>query len=351
MNDTVVIYIQAYNAERTLRRTLESVLQQTYSNWIVFLVDNGSIDETKKIADDYAGKNPRIICKHVFPNDIWYFYSFIEEYVKRPLGNYFTWLDADDEYKPKFLQETMSSIKKDNLGICVCGSDYIDASNGKILLTKSPEKNFIIDSDGFSKQFLEYRRFTDTIWGKVYSFSVLKAVEYKQIPRIQFAPDSVIVLELFKKCYQTGMRIGFLQQSLHRYYQAQNTLSQQFPVDFVSDIHIYYAALVKYLKCFGQISKLNMDYLYAIWLGWIQDYFIRICNEDIPISQKLEAVNSIFSSPVTSAMLKRKADCRFQNLAARKEFCQSVRNWLCPYLNDERYGSVAQKIIAELKVN
>lgn len=350
MDGTVVIYIQAYNAECTLRRALESVLQQTYSNWVVYLVDNGSTDGTKEIAEDYARQDARIILKHVASNDIWYFYSFVEAYLKKPLGDYFAWLDADDAYKPEFLENSMSFIKKNRLGICVCGTDYIDASSGKTQLTKKPDADFVMSGRGFSERFLEYRRFTDTLWGKVYSFSLLKSVEYKQIPRIRFAPDSVAVLELFKKCYQSGMRIGFLAEPLHQYYRAPTTLSRCFSLEFADDFFIYHKVLTDYLKCFGKIGKLNGDYLSAIWLGWIQDFFTRVRNADIALPQKVTALNKLFSSPITTAMLRRKADPCFRNLAARREFCQSVGSWMRPYENDGECGLAVRNILAILKV-
>ena len=60
----VSIIIPAYNAERYLARTLESVLAQTFTAWELVIMDDGSRDGTKGIAEAYAAKDRRIRVAH-----------------------------------------------------------------------------------------------------------------------------------------------------------------------------------------------------------------------------------------------------------------------------------------------
>lgn len=353
MDNTALIYMQAYNAEQTIKRALDSLLNQTYPHWICFCIDNGSTDRTCEIIYEYSKRDSRIMYNRLAKNHMGCFGAFfIYEYTKHPLASYFAWLDADDEYKPNFLENTISYIQQNDLSCCVCGTDYIDATNGDIQFIKKPEIDFIVQKPDFADKFLEYRRFTDVMWGKVFSTSLLQAVNWKKLKSSMnlFAPDSVIVLALLRQCYLCEWKVGFLSQSLHRYYRAQTSLSQQFRLNVVKDFPVYYICLNKYLETFGTISSLNTDYLCAIWFGWLQDFFSKIQKADIPSSDRLNALKRIITSPNTQKMLNRNADSRFHNLTLRGEFCKMVLDWISLYKNDPGCATAVRKITAALEI-
>lgn len=100
-----MIYIRtsAYNAEKTLERTIKSVLGQTYGNFKYYLMDHGSSDKTGEIVRKYAESDNRIIPFYNKVNreydenpDFWNLPKRI------PQGDYFCILDADDTYEPDF---------------------------------------------------------------------------------------------------------------------------------------------------------------------------------------------------------------------------------------------------------
>ncbi len=63
-NDLISIIIPVYNAEQFLRRCLDSVINQTYKNLEIILVNDGSTDSSGKICDEYALKDNRIRVVH-----------------------------------------------------------------------------------------------------------------------------------------------------------------------------------------------------------------------------------------------------------------------------------------------
>ena len=222
MNDTVVVYMQAYNAERTLRRALDSMLNQTYRDWILYLVDNGSTDSTGNIADKYAEMDSRIICKHVFPNNFLYFHSFIATYLRNPLGCYFAWLDSDDEYDPNFLNHMSQFAQENKLDVAACGNYFIDGISGHCLSVRTSKRNIILESkQDFDKYFPIYHQFIRTMWAKLFSTSILQKGIFLPNRSISYGSDTMFLLESVR----LSQRIGILSEPLHKYYISNKSVS------------------------------------------------------------------------------------------------------------------------------
>lgn len=101
MSDMISIIIPAYNAADYLVQTIESVLNQTYSDFELILVDDGSTDRTCEIIKDYQGKDARIK----------YFYkenggvsSARNLGLQKATGDFVSFLDSDDLWDKRFLE-------------------------------------------------------------------------------------------------------------------------------------------------------------------------------------------------------------------------------------------------------
>jgi len=104
----IIIYTPAYNAEKTLRRAVDSILNQTHKEFIYYLLDNASTDGTYEIIKEYAKNDKRIIPLH---NEINWVGNGIYEVLKNYGKDcYFCALDADDEYTPNFLEKMLFFI-------------------------------------------------------------------------------------------------------------------------------------------------------------------------------------------------------------------------------------------------
>lgn len=111
----IIIYTQAYNAEQTLQRAIESVLNQSHADFTYHLVDNGSLDRTGDIIREYAKKDERIIQHTNRVNHIWEPGNSVFEIINKYDDNHiFCLLDADDELDKKFLKKCFYLWKKTN---------------------------------------------------------------------------------------------------------------------------------------------------------------------------------------------------------------------------------------------
>lgn len=89
----VSIIVPVYNADKYLRRCIESILQQTYQNFELLLIDDGSTDDSGKICDEYASLDNRILAFHKPNGGV----SSARNYgLLRVRGRYLTFIDSDD---------------------------------------------------------------------------------------------------------------------------------------------------------------------------------------------------------------------------------------------------------------
>jgi len=108
----VTIGIPVYNGEKTIRRTIDSVLAQTYTNYELIISDNGSTDSTSVICLQYEQKDKRIkyIRKNKTVTWIWN-YNFLVEQAKT---EYFVWIAADDYWDPKFIEKNLEVLESNH---------------------------------------------------------------------------------------------------------------------------------------------------------------------------------------------------------------------------------------------
>lgn len=91
------IIVPVYNAEKTLRRCIDSILAQTYPNFELILVDDGSKDSSATIIDEYASKDSRIIPIHQPNGGV---SSARNAGLDNAYGDYVVFIDADDYITP-----------------------------------------------------------------------------------------------------------------------------------------------------------------------------------------------------------------------------------------------------------
>ena len=124
----ISIIIPAYNAGDYLANTIESVFNQTYPDFELLLIDDGSTDHTHEIVQAFQSKDNRI--KYYYkPNGG--VSSARNLGIKKARGEYFTFLDSDDTYEPAFLEKMFCQIKQTGKLLCYCG--YYQRSGGNIL--------------------------------------------------------------------------------------------------------------------------------------------------------------------------------------------------------------------------
>jgi len=138
MRELVSIITPAHNAQRFIGKCIESVIAQSYQNWEMIIVDDGSTDETLEIIQQYINKDYRVV---LFSNDINLGASKSRNIaIKEAKGNYIAFLDSDDIWLPKKLEIQMELMDIEDVAMCYSNYDVIDEDGYVTNHFKAPTK-------------------------------------------------------------------------------------------------------------------------------------------------------------------------------------------------------------------
>ena len=130
VNHIVSVITPSYNSERFIQQTVESVINQTYQNWELIIIDDTSTDNTAEIVNQFCDKFPNI---HLIRNTKNRGAAISRNKgVKAAKGSFIAFLDADDLWKPDKLEKQMEFMLKHQIKVCFSSYDLMDES-GKLL--------------------------------------------------------------------------------------------------------------------------------------------------------------------------------------------------------------------------
>ena len=109
MNPLISVVVPIYNVEKYLKKCLDSILSQSYTNLEIILVDDGSPDNCGKICDEYRNKDSRIIVIHKKNGGL---SSARNAGIDICKGEYLSFIDSDDFISPTYIEDLYSAINK-----------------------------------------------------------------------------------------------------------------------------------------------------------------------------------------------------------------------------------------------
>ena len=139
MQETLVsIITPLYNGEAFVAQTIDSVLTQTYTNWEMIVINDGSRDNSENIVRGYCDTDPRI---KLFNQPNAGSAAARNNGIRRAEGRYIALLDADDLWEPNFLESQLALMKEHNALLVYGAHKRIDANNNECLTPFIPPKH------------------------------------------------------------------------------------------------------------------------------------------------------------------------------------------------------------------
>lgn len=166
-----------YNGSAYLTPFLDSVLHQTFSDFELIMVDDGSTDESFQILQTYQKKDARI---HIVRQDHKGAGSARNVGLSHAKGPYIIFLDSDDWYKEDFFKTMIDQITKDQSDVAVCEFYIYNQQTGEQTRSVIPETG----KQKIEKTDLAFDLFTPNTWVKLYRTAFLKhnRLLFQEIP-------------------------------------------------------------------------------------------------------------------------------------------------------------------------
>ena len=164
----ISIIVPIYNVEPYLRRCIDSLLKQTYKNFELILVDDGSPDNCGVICDEYAAADSRVRVIHK-PN------GGLSDARNAGLeiasGAYIAFVDSDDWVAPDYLERMLSALEHTGADICECGILRTSGEVGvPVVASASPA---VFNTVEALEQLIADREFHQHVWNKLYRKKVV----------------------------------------------------------------------------------------------------------------------------------------------------------------------------------
>ncbi len=174
-NEKVSIIVPIYNAGKDLEQCIESIVNQTYNNIEIILVNDGSTDESLNICKKWELKDNRII---IIDKSNGGLASSRNSGLERATGEYIGFVDHDDYIEQNMYEVMMRDMREKHADIVMCSSwnFYEDGTTKKAYQSYD---SFEIDSNELIRRMLKYEKiFCSSVWSKLYKKSIIKDIRF-----------------------------------------------------------------------------------------------------------------------------------------------------------------------------
>lgn len=247
-DDKLSIVVAAYNVEKYIGKCLDSILNQTYKNIEVVIVDDGSTDETLKICNEYIKKDGRIKVIHQKNQGV---SAARNNGISKTTGKYIAFVDADDFVHESMYEKLMHSLKTNKSDIALCGYQYAYENNAEAVPVKEINLTKLENEQIYEYLFKVGQSFEDDaiiteniigcIWRAVYNKEVLNGVKFEAMP---ICEDMVFMIDLFNK----KPKVSIVDEPLYYYLQRSSSVVHAYDDKKIKNKILAYDIISKKIK-------------------------------------------------------------------------------------------------------
>lgn len=197
MENLISIIVPVYNVELYLDKCMESIVNQTYKNLEIILIDDGSTDDSGKKCDEWARKDNRIKVIHKENGGVSSARNVGLEMAK---GEYIGFVDSDDFIDENMYEMMHREIKKDEIDLVICGAKQI-TFNEKVELVKTEEYSYQVINQ--LEMFQKFYPLYGTVWNCLFIKNKLNDIKFNT--KMYTAEDLNFVCHYILRCEGSGI--------------------------------------------------------------------------------------------------------------------------------------------------
>ena len=239
----ISLIIPVYKVEKYLEKCIQSVINQTYENLQIILVDDGSPDNCGKICDEYAKKDHRIEVIHKSNGGLSDARNKGLEIAK---GEYIGFVDSDDYIEADMYEVLYNLLKQYNADVSIC--NFYTVSQGKISIKNADNGINEYNRIEILKEILLDKNIQSYAWNKLYKKELFDEIKYPIGKKYEDIGTTFYLLEKCNKVVVTG-------KSEYYYINRQDSIVNNVTESTITD---YIEENIK------ELSSYNKDYLKRI---------------------------------------------------------------------------------------
>lgn len=220
MSPTVSIIVPVYNAEHTISRCIESILNQKYTDFELLLVNDGSTDRSGAICDAYAARDSRVRVIHKENSGV---SDTRNTALNQAKGTYLQFLDSDDWITP---DATSSLVRTAESGSCdLVVSDFYRVVGERVSQKGDIDDDGLMTREEYAAHMMENPAdfYYGVLWNKLYRRAIVEAHHLRMNPEISWCEDFMFNLEYIR--YAETFRA--IQIPIYYYVKTKGSLASQ----------------------------------------------------------------------------------------------------------------------------
>ena len=249
----ISVIIPVYKVEKYVERCIQSVINQTYENLQIILVDDGSPDNCGKICDEYAKKDHRIEVIHKSNGGLSDARNAGIEVAK---GEYVGFVDSDDYIEADMYEVLYNLLKQYNADVSIC--NFYTVSQGKISIKNADNGINEYNRIEILKEILLDRNIQSYAWNKLYKKELFDEIKYPIGKKYEDIGTTFFLLEKCNKVVVTGKSEYYY---INRQDSIVNNVTETTITDYIELIMQRYDYIEENIK---ELSSYNKDYLKRI---------------------------------------------------------------------------------------
>lgn len=236
MEDLISVIVPVYNVEDYLNKSVQSIISQTYKNLEIILVDDGSIDRSGEMCDEFAKSDNRINVIHKTNGGQGSARNCALEICT---GKYILFLDSDDFLELDCVERLYRVIRENNVDIAVCNYRLVDEKGMANSTFSELEGYYEFDGYEVLKHMWNDEIINIAPWAKLYRKELWDKLRFKEC----YCEDSATMYLL----YNEKMRIGYIGDCLVNYLLRSTSDVRSFSSKKLIMLDIY-EVVVKYAE-------------------------------------------------------------------------------------------------------
>ena len=288
----ISIIVPVYNVEKYLSCCIKSIVSQTYADFELILVDDGSTDNSGKMCDEWSKKDNRIIVIHKENGGV---ASARNTGLDIAKGKYITFVDSDDWIEQHFLEDAIKECKKYKLDIFLSGYTRNNLNN--------IQKNIhTFDASLSENEYIELLccSYISSVWGNLIRKTF---IGYLRFDDMCFGEDLTFMFDILKK----SPKLYAVPKAYYNYRNTENSLTKTTSFNKLNDIVKTY----KYLLDFSKELNLKSSFYKHIQCRYLIDLYSTqqaILNSKGSFIYKFKALSILISDKELQFIIRNSND-------------------------------------------